>query len=165
VVRAALGQAEVGGCRPAALVEHDVRRLDIAVDDPGRVEGVEAGPDLRSDLDAILHRQPTVRREPIGERAAARIGDDQVVVSVRVPRLEDRHQVSVPHLLCYPGLAAKAPGVCLVLREVALQHLDRDVSPVRPLGAKDDADRSFAENRLEAVRAEHLAELELGHPG
>ena len=60
------GQAEVGDPDLAAAVEHDVRRLEIAMDDAAIVRRGEAGADLPRDLE---------RRDPAGKRPMRRSSD------------------------------------------------------------------------------------------
>ena len=51
VIRRALREPEVGQVAVATLVDQYVRRLDVAVDEPLRMSGVERARDLRDDLD------------------------------------------------------------------------------------------------------------------
>ena len=52
-----LGQAEVGDLHAAALVEQDVFRLDVAVDDAFVVGELQGLADLRHDRQRLLRRQ------------------------------------------------------------------------------------------------------------
>ncbi|HEV7428635.1 MAG TPA: hypothetical protein VGQ46_19945 [Thermoanaerobaculia bacterium] len=57
-VLAGHGEAEVGDARLAAAVDHDVGRLEIAMQDPFRVRGGEAGGKSARDLDGLVMREP-----------------------------------------------------------------------------------------------------------
>ena len=51
------GEAEVRDPHPPAAVEHDVRRLEVAVEDALLVRGVEARAELPRDVDRLVHGQ------------------------------------------------------------------------------------------------------------
>ena len=56
------GQAEIGNPDPAAAIEHDVGRLQIAMHDAAVVCRREAGADLAGELDrAVLGKRPMRR--------------------------------------------------------------------------------------------------------
>ncbi len=88
-------QAEVGEADLAGAVEHDVRGLEIAVDDVALVRGGEAGADLPRDLERALLGEssdaPQQRREILAvdvlhrqERAAVDLVDVVDAADVRV---------------------------------------------------------------------------------
>ena len=79
VARLGEGDAEVGDPGPP-VAEEDVRRLDVAVDDPARVERVEAGGDVHDDRDERVGREQAELggRQAIGQRAVrAQVHDDE----------------------------------------------------------------------------------------
>ena len=69
------GQAEVGDARAAATVEHDVARLEIAVQDAELVRRGEPGAELARDLRRLLGRQPADATEQRGQVLAV---DDSI---------------------------------------------------------------------------------------
>ena len=52
------GQAEVGDAHLAPAVDHDVGRLQVAMQDPALVRGGESRADLSCELDGFVLRQP-----------------------------------------------------------------------------------------------------------
>jgi hypothetical protein len=62
------GEAEVEDLDPAVVAEEEVRRLDVAVDDPLLVGGGEAARDLRAELERLA--QAAARPRPRSARAA-----------------------------------------------------------------------------------------------
>ena len=92
------GEAEVGDPHAAGAVEHDVRRLQIAVDDVALVRRREAGADLPRDLETAIFREapdpPEERRQIFAvhvlhrqERAAVALVDVVDAADVRVRHL------------------------------------------------------------------------------
>ena len=64
-------QAEVGDLDPRQLVlEHDVRRLDVAVDQALRVGGGQARGDLHADPQQLLQLERAALVDPLLERHA-----------------------------------------------------------------------------------------------
>ncbi len=60
------GQAEVGQLDPRQVVlQHNVARLDIAVDQPLRVRGGQAGGDLRADAEDLRDLQGSAFVDPL----------------------------------------------------------------------------------------------------
>jgi len=60
------GEAEIDDPGPAVGAEEDVAGLDVAVDDPGRVEGGEPFQDLDPDPDDVADRKRSARPLPEG---------------------------------------------------------------------------------------------------
>src|SRR4029453_10419484 len=68
----AAGEPEVAEARMiAGLPDEDVRRLDVAGEEPGRVRGVERAADLLCDVQRLRGRQRAARAQ---ERLPARPG-------------------------------------------------------------------------------------------
>ena len=78
---AQLGEAEVGELEPLLLIEHDVRRLHVAMDDALAVGVGEAGGDLPGPIDGLQDRNPAaLARHPVQalpERAARQVFQDE----------------------------------------------------------------------------------------
>ena len=81
LVGLALGQAEVHQVRPAVVVEHDVRRLDVAVDDAVVVGVVQGLGDLGDQLGRVAERDRPVP-QPVGQGLALDELLDQVARAV-----------------------------------------------------------------------------------
>jgi hypothetical protein len=64
------GDAEVGDLGRALLVDQDVLRLDVAVDDAARVRGAERAGDLDRVGDRLVDRQPAHAADAVLERLA-----------------------------------------------------------------------------------------------
>ncbi len=88
-------QPEVAEVRVTALVEEHVRRLDVAVDEPLGVRGVERVRHPAEDRERLLDRQ----RRPLGEKrlhvAALYEPHRQEQLSLVLARLVDREDVAV----------------------------------------------------------------------
>jgi hypothetical protein len=97
-VTGALREPEVGQVRvlaSALLVEQDVGRLDVPMDEPLRVRRVERIRDLRCNRDGALRRQGALTPEKRLEIGPVHIahGDEQATVCLA--GLVDRHDVRV----------------------------------------------------------------------
>ena len=128
-VTGALCQPEVGEiCVLAAalLVEQDVGRLHVAVDEPLCVRRVERVRDLGGDRDDPPRRQralPPEQRLQVGPVHVAH-RDEQAAVGLA--RLVDRHDVRVVETRGQPRLAQHPVAERLVVREPLAQQLEGD---------------------------------------
>ncbi len=102
---------------------HQVPGLDVAVDDPLPVRVLEPGARLGADLDRDLGREPTLRLEELGARAALHVLHDDVVTVVVDAGVVDLDDVRVDQLRHRQRLAAEAGDELLVVREVLGQDL------------------------------------------
>jgi hypothetical protein len=75
-------EPEVGDPDAPAPVDHDVRRLEIAVDDPALVRGREPEADLPRDLDRLVARRTAQTAEHRGEILAVDVLHDDEDLSV-----------------------------------------------------------------------------------
>jgi hypothetical protein len=132
-----LGDAEVADLHPAVVRQHDVGRLDVPVDQPGRVGDVQGAGDLRGDIRGDPGPDGAVV-QPLAQRLAAdQLHDDglDAVVAAGVVDADDR-RVRQP---CYrDGLLPEARDERLVGGEVRMEDLDRDGSPEDLVGAAPD---------------------------
>ncbi len=64
------GEAEVHQDRAARAVDHDVARLEVAVDDPALVDGLEAGAHLPAEGDGLPGREVADGLDQVVERLA-----------------------------------------------------------------------------------------------
>ena len=89
-----LGQAEVGDVRLALVVEQDVGRLEVAVEDAALV-GVVDGPAASATSRAAARGSFCEAVEPLGEAAALDQLHAEVVLALVLADLVDRHDVGV----------------------------------------------------------------------
>ena len=87
-----LGQSEVGDVRPALVIEQDVGRLEVAVEDPALVRVVHGRGDLGHEPrdDTGIPGQPRLGR---GKAAAGQERHAEIMQPVVLPDLEDRHDI------------------------------------------------------------------------
>ena len=151
-----LGQAEVGDVRFILAVEQNVRRLQVAMDDPMPV-GMMDGPGDAAPID---------RRVPAGDRPARQLAGQadpldelhrEEVLPIDLADLEDRDDVRVLQPRRRLGLGAEPLDV-LVVREPARQdHLERhDPAQVHLPGAIDHAHTAAGDFGDQLIVAEPL---------
>ena len=158
--------SEVGDLGVALVVDDHVVRLEVAVDDsvavgePGRLE----------DLDAQVDRAVLVERRLGGddllERAPREVLHRDVVGAVVLAAVEDAHDVRVLEPGRRTRLAPEALDELLVLREPAVEHLERHLAAeVGVLGAVDVRHPARADPADDAVaRVDQRVVGDLGHP-
>ena len=159
-----LGDPEVRDLDPLTLVQDQVRRLDVAVDDALAVRVVHRGGDLADEADDLLGREADPPLQDGGDRLAlhelhGQIGDARLLADV-----EEGDDVGVGQGAGDPGLVVEALDEGLVLRALA-----RDVEPDRldgqgPLderveGLVDRAHRAVADAVLDLVAPDGLGDL------
>ena len=119
--------AEVGDLDPVVVVEQEVARLDVAVDDPVRVRGVECGRGLAQPLERSADGLRSAALEPVGERAAGEVLHDDVGPPLVIADVEDGDRAGgVREPRDGERLAGEAPANRLVVRVAVGEHLDRD---------------------------------------
>ena len=146
----------------AAAGDEQIRRLDVAVDDPGGVRGLERVGDLdrerqqqigleRAPGDAMLQRRP-VEELHDEERAAVLLAD--VVDGADVGVIQRRRG---------PRLAAESGQRLGIVGEVGRQELQRDEAlQPRVLGFVHDAHAAAAQLLDDAVVRERLTDQRIG---
>ena len=105
------GEAEVGDADLAAAVEHDVRRLEIAMDDAALVRGGESGADLPRDLERAIFREAADAAEQRREILAVHVLHRQERVAVDLADVVDAADVRVRDLPRHPhfGVQLRQP--------------------------------------------------------
>ena len=83
--RGDLGDAEIQQLHGAVVEQPDVGRLDVAVDDALLVRVVQAGEQLRDDVELLHERQRRLRLQPL-RRGSARAGTPSRCTACRCPR-------------------------------------------------------------------------------
>ena len=153
-LRGARGErdAEVGDHR-LALVDEDVLRLDVAMDDVARVRVVERRRDLPRDGDGVVDREIALAVEPVAERLALEEGHDVEQLAVGVARVEQRDDVRMAEPRGDLDLAQEALGPDGV-GELGLEELDGDLATVaQVVGEIDGRHPAAADHALDAVAA------------
>ncbi|HEY8376784.1 MAG TPA: hypothetical protein VIK91_09860 [Nannocystis sp.] len=169
-------EAEVEDADAAGVVDHDVARLEVAVDQTGGVGGCQAAPGLDEDVDDL---RPSARRrvEPGGERHAADELHRHVYTLVGASGLEHGDDVRVRHA-GHPLRLADQPQ--LGVRIGVVQQLDGDLAVEEVVvGGVHDAHRALAEaiedreaadprgrhGRGDGARGEGLGDVDAGLRG
>ncbi len=141
------------GAEPTLHVQQDVLRLDVPVDDPGRVRRGQRVGDVRDDRHGRLGGEPAFAVEARAQvRTADEVHDEGEVVAVH-DEVADGHDVRMLQTEQRAALLDEAPDEFLVGREVLAQQFDGD-GPVRPLAQPHRA-RAAAPQDL-AVSYTHL---------
>jgi hypothetical protein len=121
-----LGDAEVEHA-DAVLVEHDVRGLEVAVDDAERVGFRQHVADFGGDPHGALGREGALARESLGQRRALHVlHDDEGAAVGEASCVEDHRGARVLEAGHRPRLAHEAFGHLGVGGELLLEDLDGD---------------------------------------
>ena len=108
----------------AAAVEHDVGRLEVAVQHALVVRGRQAGAQLPRDLDRLVRRQPADAAEQGGEVLAVDVLHRQEVLAVGLADVVDAADVGVRDL---PRDAAPRRGNAAQRARVGAQRLGQEL--------------------------------------
>jgi hypothetical protein len=164
-----LGDAEVRDLHLAVGGDHDVRRLDVAVDDPFPVGVVERLGDLPNDVGDLIGRELAPVDHETLERLSLDVlhGDERHATVLVLADVVDRDDVRVRENPRRLGLAHEALAELPRLRVVFVDRpranrLDRDEpSDGRVLGEIDDAHRALAElaQNLEPAETTQLRDV------
>ena len=147
----ALGQAEVGEEGGAAL-DQDVGGLDVAVDEPHAVRGVERRGDLAADVDRPVRAQAALAAQHGGEVGALDVLHREVEQPVLLAGVVDRDDVRVLQRGGDPRLAVEALAEPGGLGELRGDDLDgRAAAQVDVLGPVDQAHAAAADPLLDLV--------------
>ena len=136
------GNAEIHDAWRAVVIEQDVRRFQVAMDDALRVgmgDGIENGPQRGDRLDGW---QGAALPEKLGQVLAGHVLEDQIRIAALFTRLVDGHDVRMAHAADRPGLGQQG----LILGRIGLgemQGLDRNLALQLGIEAQiDDALRT-----------------------
>ena len=156
-------QAEVAQVGVVAGEQH-VGGLDVAMDQAGRVGGVERGGDLRHELGGALGLElPAIAQERV-QVGARHIAHHQVQRPVVLPGRVDRDHVRMVDRSRHARLALEAFPELLIAGALGRQELQRHRPPETQLGGPvDHAHAAAAGHRFDAAAGELFAVFEFGH--
>ncbi len=118
------GDPEVSDLGRALLVDQDVLRLDVAVDDVAGVCGAQGPRDFDRVGDRLGHRQPSLAADPLLERLALHVLEHDVRTALVLAGVDHPDDVGVRELGDRPRLAAKSLELIGVARHLAVHQLD-----------------------------------------
>ncbi len=139
-----LDDAEVRDHRVAVLVEEDIARLQVAVDDALGVRGVEAARHLLDDAQDFAVLQRAVAAQSVGQRAAGHQPHHQVELAVILAVIVNRHDGGMLDHGDGLGLALEACAQAFVQVQVSGQQLDSDLAFEAWIESAIDAGHSAA---------------------
>jgi len=125
-IRGQRGEAEIRDAHLPRAVDHDVRRLEVAVQDPLGVRGGEAGTDLSRDLDRLLLRRTTDAPDQRGQVLAVHVLHRQETLPAGFPHVVDATDAGVRDLTREPHLVEEARQAVLAALDSRGQELQRN---------------------------------------
>ena len=144
--------------------EHQVRRLDVAVDDACRVRGIERATCLLEPGKAERRRN-AARAHPVGQRSAREELHHDRGLPGDVGDVEDRDHVRLGRQPRRDPCLAREPRPDLrVAREALVQDLDRDPAIERVIGRRVDVGHAARRDQLGPAVARRKRERGCGHP-
>src|SRR5438874_12337839 len=132
------------------------------MDEPALVQRVETGGDVVREPQHVLQRQRAVALDALLERLPGDVRDCEVRATVDVPGVENRNEALVGDLCGAACFVNETSLVRVVLGEIDLQQLQRDLRAVTfAYRSEDEAHPALAQERLEPVRPEGVPDREL----
>ncbi len=157
-----LGEPEVEDLDLAVGRDHDVRRLQVAMDDPLGVGRLESVGDLQRDAQGLFERESTSPETRGQILALGQLHGDEVGPAV-VAHLVDAGDVGMVQGGEHLGLALEAGEPLGVLGEGGRQHLDRHLATeLGVLGAVDLSHAAFTELGGDLEVRQRLADQDEG---
>ena len=142
-----LGDPKIGQQHAPVGIDHDILRLDIAVDCALRVGIIERRRDRLDDSDRVAQPQCSALFDDRVERTAAHILHRDIAQPVVLADIVDRDDIRVPQIRSGDGLAIETPGELGIDRQLRRQHLERH--------------RALEQGIARAVHARHAAAPDL----
>src|SRR4029079_1175394 len=151
------GDPEVGDADVAVAVEHDVGRLEVAVNDAALVRGGDAGAQLAGDVDRLVRREDAEAAEQRREILAVDILHGQEAAAVGVAQVVEAADVLVGDLAGDAQLVVELGEARGVGGGPLGQELERNrLVEGEVVGAVDLAHAAAAEQRDQAIaRRDH----------
>ena len=118
------GQSEVGHPEASVLVEDEVGRLDVAVDETAAVGIGQGLGRLDTDGRRLGHRDPAAVVEKVAERAAAQVLENEEGTTVVLAPVVDGEDVRMGQLGGRLSLVAEATEEGLVAGQAGVEDLD-----------------------------------------
>ena len=132
------------------LLEQDVRRLDVAVDEPTLVCLVERSRDLGDDRRGARRIERAFARDELAQVLAVHVAHRQIQGALVLAGLVDRDDVRVVERGGDPRLALEASAETWVLGQLGRDELERDVAvELLLVGEVDDAHAATADQPLD----------------
>ncbi len=146
------------------VAEQDVRGLDVAVDDPARVRGVERAGDLGDDVHRAAGVETAGGADERPQVRAVDVAHGDVERALVLARVVDRDHVGVIDRGGEAGLGHEALAEADVLGEVRGDQLERDGAIEIELdSAIDHAHAAAAGDADDAMTGEDVTLLQVGH--
>jgi hypothetical protein len=145
--------AEVGHLRLAVAVQQHVLRLDVAVNEPGRVREGESATDLRRHLERLPNGQRAAALDHLLQVLAGDVLEDDELAVVVLAAVDDGNDARVRELRHGARLAAEALDRLLVGEVRRVQDLQRDVALEQGIVRAVDARHPSGANELEQLVA------------
>ena len=140
------GEAEVGDPDLAGAVEHDVRRLQIAMDDAAFVRRGEAGADLARDFDRAIVGKAADAPQQRRQLLAVHVLHRQEGVAVDLADVVDAADVGMRNLPRHAHFGVELHQARRIAIELRRQELQRDRLPqLQIVGAVDLAHPASSE--------------------
>jgi hypothetical protein len=159
-----LGQPEVGQIGVALVLDQHIGGLDVAMDQPARVGGLQAGGDLRDEPGREYGIESTADADEGLEVCALHvIHRDEEHVSL-FARTVDRDDVGVPDRCRPPRLTLEALAELRLLSQLGNDHLERhDAVEVEIARAVHDSHAAAPDDRLEPMTCDFGPDVDLRH--
>ena len=156
------GQPEVGHEWLAALVEQDVPRFDVPMDQPLLVSVVQRLGHRRHQFDRFVDRKPGLL-EPRGEVGAVDVlRDDETGELLGAADIEDRDDVRMIEVRDRAGFGQVGFGVFEAIHQLAMRHLDgHRAAQLVVVGQIDEAEPALAQHSFDPVATDAFRELRL----
>ncbi len=149
-----MGDAEVAHLDLAVGRQQDILGLDVAVNHAMRVRHVEGLAELLDDGHHGCQRQRRVSIDQTLERTTLDIFHHQITQPIIVAHVVDGHDVGMLEHAGQVRLLLEAAYDIRAAEQVAVQHLDRDLTAqARVMGAIDTGHAAVADNVEQPVAA------------
>ena len=128
-----LCQTEIGDLHVAAVIEQNVFRLDVPVDDTRPMRSSQSVQGLRHDAQGLAHGERTLLVHLIAQIDAMDVFHDQIVAAVNLPGVVDLDDVRVRNGRRGPSFTMESFHELFAmrpLRQLCMHHFDSDM-PVK----------------------------------
>src|SRR5829696_5730188 len=146
-------QAEVSEPGTSVVIDPDIRRLQVAMDDASRVRVLESAGDVRGDLGRALHLEPPTRRgEHAVDVAARHVAADDERIAVLLADVQNRDHLGVIAELAHRLRLAARPRLDRGADPLGVEERDRDLRSRSSVFGKVDAlPPALSQEALDAI--------------